>query len=555
MKKIVLIVLSVTFFLSAQSLTGKKFCLDPGHGSTKTETYEPETKRFETWANHIVKPYLKQYLENYGATVFSTRGDFDSLAYHTTLSEREAVANNNNVDYFQSIHHNAFNGASNYSLVLFEQLNANDCPVGNPQWPGQSDVMANIMVNKIQQALQTTAAYPRGDFCFLGYNLGVLNDLTMPGTLSESSFFDNLAERQRLSNLEYLRTEAEALFLSFLQYYNVAAPSHGSLVGFVKTPAGVPINGVSIIIESVNKTYLTDNLGNGFYRIDSLAPGTYTIKAFTTTDTLTSSAVVAGGKINVKNLSFQLSVGDVKMYAVLSQGDGIKARWLVPEGSVDSYYVYISTDGINFNSEPDYKTVNDNYTITGLTSGQSYYVKVKGKNSKGLSINFSKTYGAQVSSSSDKVLIVDGFSRYGGTGSYPTPDHNLLRLYGKSMDNLGMRYDAVSNSAIVAASILTQYKYVIWFTGDESTIDETFTTAEQNILKSYLNGGGKLFVTGSEIAWDLGNKGAVEDKDFFNNYLKSNYVADNPTPNTPSAFGNTGSIFDSITVSFGNTYP
>ncbi|GAB1349567.1 hypothetical protein MASR1M107_17810 [Ignavibacteriales bacterium] len=74
--------------------------------------------------------------------------------------------------------------------------------------------------------------------------------------------------------------------------------------------------------------------------------------------------------------------------------------------------------------------------------------------------------------------------------------------------------------------------------GDESTIDETFSTTEQTFVKEYLQNGGKLFVTGSEVAWDLDSRGTVTDKEFFNQFLKASYVADNPTPNTPSASDN-----------------
>jgi len=62
--------------------------------------------------------------------------------------------------------------------------------------------------------------------------------------------------------------------------------------------------------------------------------------------------------------------------------------------------------------------------------------------------------------------------------------------------------------------------------GDESTAQETFSKAEQDIVKNYLDNGGKLLVSGSEIGWDLEHKGDSEDKDFYNNYLKASYSAD-----------------------------
>ncbi len=35
-----------------------------------------------------------------------------------------------------------------------------------------------------------------------------------------------------------------------------------------------------------------------------------------------------------------------------------------------------------------------------------------------------------------------------------------------------------------------------------------------------------FFVSGSEIGWDLDNKGSADDKVFYNNYLKANYISD-----------------------------
>ncbi|NWF90714.1 MAG: T9SS type A sorting domain-containing protein, partial [Ignavibacteriaceae bacterium] len=116
-------------------------------------------------------------------------------------------------------------------------------------------------------------------------------------------------------------------------------------------------------------------------------------------------------------------------------------------------------------------------------------------------------------------------------------------------------FETVSNSLVTTSNQLTGYKYVIWFLGDESTADETFSSAEQSILKTFLDNGGSLFVTGSEVGWDLDFNGSVSDKDFFNNYLKSIYVDDNPTPNTPFASGIIGSIFEGLNFDFGQTYP
>ncbi len=545
--------------LYGQSLQGKRIALDPGHGSPHGTTCEPETKRFETYVNHIVVPYLKQYLQNDGAIVITTRADYDSLGPCMTLSERVAIANNNNAHFFNSVHHNAFDGNANYSLVLYRQLNTNNCPNGNPQTP-EAYQMSFIMAPRLHEALYTTSGIVRGDLCFLGFNLGVLRNLTMPGTLSEASFFDNVVERRRLSNLDYLRTEAEALYHSFLEFYNAPFPSHGSLVGVVtNTHTNSPANGVKVIIESLGLEYQVDNRGNGFYRFDTLAPGSYEVKVVTPIDTSVTTAIVQGGKINKRNLNITLTeiVGDLKLNVVLSTQSGINVLWSKPAGTVDFYDIYLSEDGINWSNEP-YRSVSGNLTgnaISGLETGNTYYVRMKARNSISTSPNFTKVYGAYLSSSSEKTLIVDGFNRYGGTGSWQSPSHNFTTQYGSALAQHGLRFESVSNTIITQPSQLMGYKNVIWFLGDESITNKTFTTSEQEIIIEYLKSGGNLFVTGSEIGFDLDQTGSQSDKYFYNNYLKAKYIAKNPTPNIPEAFGLDNTLFAGLDITFGEVYP
>ncbi len=75
---------------------------------------------------------------------------------------------------------------------------------------------------------------------------------------------------------------------------------------------------------------------------------------------------------------------------------------------------------------------------------------------------------------------------------------------------------------------LNTYDLVIWILGDESTSDETFSSEERNLVAAYLENGGKLFVSGSEIAWDLeGSSSATMQKtQFLRDYLKSKFIAD-----------------------------
>jgi N-acetylmuramoyl-L-alanine amidase len=546
---LLLLILSVTTF--AQDLTGKKLGLDPGHGFIPGQASvcnDAETKRFESWMNHYVVPQLKKYLQNAGAQIITTRADYDSIGPCITLTQRKTIANNNNVHFFHSVHHNAFQGNTNYSLVLFKQINNQICPNGNPQWPGQADVMSNLMVPRLHQALYTTAAHSRGDFCFLGYNLGVLSTLNMPGTLSEASFFDFPAEIPRLRNLAYLKTEAEALFHSFLQYYNQPMPSHGSLVGIVQnTTLNGPAKGVTVKVIETGDTYTVDNIGNGFYRIDSLAPGNYTLKVIGPMDSSFAAVNVLGGKINKKDLTISETqvVSNVSLNGVLSAGNAINILWSRPSGTPDSIMIYLSEDGENWSDQP-FRTVGGSLTgniITDLQLNQTYYVKLKAKNSISESPDFSKTYGAYTSSATQKVLIVDGFNSM--------PSHNLSRYYGDLLKDLSLKHETVGNQAVTSANILRNYAYVIWFTGNESVADQTFSSSEQTLLKAYLDMGGRLFVSGARIAYDLDKMGTPQEKEFIKEYFGATYRSDSSLYNVTGA---NSTIFNGLNFTFGDNY-
>ncbi|MBC8216140.1 MAG: T9SS type A sorting domain-containing protein [Candidatus Marinimicrobia bacterium] len=130
-------------------------------------------------------------------------------------------------------------------------------------------------------------------------------------------------------------------------------------------------------------------------------------------------------------------------------------------------------------------------------------------------------YGANVGSTDQKILLVDGFDRNTGSGSYSLPYHPFAMTAGKALKTLGVSFETIENSTLVDGEIeMEGYEAVFWLLGDESTADETFSDSEQELVKAYLRQGGKMFVTGSEIAWDLDYRGDAQDNDFIYNYFK-----------------------------------
>jgi len=159
----------------------------------------------------------------------------------------------------------------------------------------------------------------------------------------------------------------------------------------------------------------------------------------------------------------------------------------------------------------------------------------------------------------DNALIVNGFNRHTGSGSWQQPTHSFVKSYFVPLNAVdSLVISSCSNAAVENGLVsLLNYDIVVWFLGDESTADDTFTSTEQGKVKSYLENGGKLFVSGSEIGWDLGrahNASESGDQAFYNNYLKASYVYDGNEGMSP-ARGTAGSVFSEVQLSYGQVYP
>ena len=161
----------------------------------------------------------------------------------------------------------------------------------------------------------------------------------------------------------------------------------------------------------------------------------------------------------------------------------------------------------------------------------------------------SDSYGFHTGSTAARILVVDGFDRYGGSGSYPYPYHDFAQRMGLAIAGFNQGFDTAENEAVIRGDItLEAYDAVIWSLGDESTTDETFSSVEQDLVKAYLRQGGRLFISGSEIAWDLDYRGSVTDKGFIHDYLKTAYQADNAGSYQVS--GVPGTVFEGLTLNY-----
>jgi len=161
----------------------------------------------------------------------------------------------------------------------------------------------------------------------------------------------------------------------------------------------------------------------------------------------------------------------------------------------------------------------------------------------------SDVYGFRINATEAKTLLVDGFDRTEAAGSWHEGAHPFAMTHGVSLPT---SFETCANDAVLDGSVrLEDYEAVVWLLGDESSNDETFTSAEQALVTAYLQGGGQLIVSGSEIAYDLGRISGptAADRAFLHEYLKTAYAGDDAEVYTIE--GVPGSPFESMVFRYG----
>lgn len=323
------------FSLQAQNLSGITICVNPGHGGYDSDdrnmvifpfTGGDKNGFWESKSNLDKGFHLRNLLQGAGANVIMTRttnehseagGNCD-----TPLSAIVEMANANNSDYMLSIHSNA--GGNNMILMLYSGIDAGD--TYNYSHPAPFRPESKIVSEKIAQQLYsnqttqwTSAPSIRGDKTFarlvMGWSTGygVLRNLIVPGVISEGGMHDYIPETYRLMNADYKKLEAWHFFKAFCLQYNGGSQNIGKIVGWVKdkdrsflsafpgSPGYFaiqgtsdnykPLNGAKVTLFQNNteiKNYTVDQLYNGIYAFDSLAPGNYKLRfekeAYTTAE-------------------------------------------------------------------------------------------------------------------------------------------------------------------------------------------------------------------------------------------------------------------------------
>lgn len=265
-----------------------------------------------------------------------------------------------------------------------------------------------------------------------------------------------------------------------------------------------------------------------------------------------------------------MAPGKVTHVRAQAAGSGsVTVSWTPPAAnsyngdSPTGFMVYGSTNGYGFDGGTFVAGGGaTSHTFTGLDSNLGpYYFKVVAVNAGGASPD-SEVVAATPDAGPKDILIVNGFDRLSRqqnpvqsgaervrprqSNSYDYAVQVAAAIQANAPD---LVVDTTSNEALIAGHVqLANYAAVFWISGEESTVDKTFDPTEQSLVSNYLASGGQLFVSGSEIGWDLDNLN--NGRTFYNNSLRADYVSDDA--NTYNVVGAAGSIFEGLSFSFDN---
>ena len=189
--------------------------------------------------------------------------------------------------------------------------------------------------------------------------------------------------------------------------------------------------------------------------------------------------------------------------------------------------------------------------IGGLNNSEIYFLSIIAVNGFGTS-DRTEMLGVVPSAGPVSFLIVNGFDRVDGTNN----TFDFVRQHGSAIQDHGYAFDSASNEAIIENDIdMMDYQFVDWILGEEGTSTSSFSGSEQGNIEAYLENGRFLFVSGSEIGYDLSGQGSVSDDEFYENYLKANYISDDAGGGQTiySGYGVNNSIFNAInSITFDN---
>jgi N-acetylmuramoyl-L-alanine amidase len=254
------------------TLSGKKICVDPGHGGSDPGAIGTNGSALPNESDLVldVDLRLQSMLTDDAATVVMTRTD----DVEVSLANRVAIANSNSVTIFVSTHLNSSDLAS-----------ANGTETYAYQSGGNSQTLATYIQNELLDHLGRTNRGVK----YSGFY--VIKNTTMPAALSEGLFVSNSTEFNLISQAATRQEHALGVYHAICSYFGVTPkddPGTGETPGEVKGFAynetkggnveGNRIAGADCYLKKSGEPDVhVVTSATGLFAFSSVDPGDYTL--------------------------------------------------------------------------------------------------------------------------------------------------------------------------------------------------------------------------------------------------------------------------------------
>lgn len=254
------------------TLSGKKICVDPGHGGSDPGATGVNGSALPNEADLVldVDLRLQSMLTDDATTVVMTRTD----EVEVSLANRVAIANSNSVTIFVSTHLNSSDLAS-----------ANGTETYAYQSGGNSQTLATYIQNELLDHLGRTNRGVK----YSGFY--VIKNTTMPAALSEGLFVSNSTEFNLISQAATRQEHALGVYHAICSYFGVTPkddPGTGETPGEVKGFAynetkggnveGNRIAGADCYLKKSGEPDVhVVTSATGLFAFSSVDPGDYTL--------------------------------------------------------------------------------------------------------------------------------------------------------------------------------------------------------------------------------------------------------------------------------------
>lgn len=247
---------------------------------------------------------------------------------------------------------------------------------------------------------------------------------------------------------------------------------------------------------------------------------------------------------NVPGFENARALPDTPTHLTLVQdGQGFLVTWDAPPSGTSTtgdapthYLVQRSRDGRGF--ETGYKTTTTSARLEGLPPGDTTFVRIVAVNEGGHSLPTEVLAVRMAQAATRRVLIVNAFDRLDRGLNTIEPNGaergildrmnagNYIVQYAEAIARSTNAFDSASNESVADGRVnLANYRVVVWAAGRESTGTATINELERAVLDAYLAGGGRLILSGTDIAMDLDKQG-TDAQSFLASWAGAGFVAD-----------------------------